>query len=89
MTKTNSMDKASEEGREKLKVELKDELHNYESRVLVQVESVRAILDHLGKSDVILNIGSSHINADPDFTITTPHSDDATILPCFYFFLHA
>lgn len=64
-------------------------MQNYEAQVLVQVESIRVVVDHLGRSNIILNIGSPDINANLDFTATTPPSDDATTIPLFSFSFHA
>lgn len=56
-------------------------MQNFEARVISQVEFMRVVVDHLGISNVILNIGSHDINANPYFTITTPSSGDTTTIP--------
>lgn len=61
--------------------ELKAEFHNSKARVIAQVESVRGVVDHLSRSNAILNIGSPNLNADPDCTTTTPPFDDVHSFP--------
>lgn len=78
MAGTDSVAKVDEE---KLKGELKVELQNSEARVIAQVEFVRGVVDHVSRSNVILNIGSPDHNAYLDFTIIAPPSDDASIFP--------
>lgn len=57
--------------------------------VISQVDSVRAGVNHQCRSNVILNIGSPYINANPDVTATTPPSDDAATMIYFLLAFHA
>lgn len=61
-------------------------MQNSEARVIALVESMRVVVDDLGRSNVILNIDSPDINADLDFTTTAPPFDDAVTIPRIFSF---
>lgn len=78
----------------KLNEESKTKMQAGEARVLAQVEFVRAALEHLGSPNLIFPLCTS--NLDPEHTdlvldpttIPLPHNE-ATDLPCVYFYFHA
>lgn len=96
MTHIASVAKESEHSQENLKDEFKDEMQVAEVRLTTQVDSMRDVVDYLGISNVIVNIGLSDIYSEPiililDVTIVVaPPSDDAASIPWFYFifFMH-
>lgn len=60
-------------------------MQNSEARVIAQVESVRDVVDHLSRSNIILNIGYHGFNAYPYLTTTAPPSN--MLLPSHDFIL--
>ncbi|CAI8606177.1 unnamed protein product [Vicia faba] len=90
MEKIDNLAKESEESwvelKSDLKVEIKAEIRASEARVTPQVESVRIVVDYLGRTNVILDIGPFDIDTYTtlpisDVTIVVPSSDDATDIP--------
>lgn len=93
MTHIASVAKESEDSQENLKDEFKDEMQVAEARLTTQVDPMRDVIDYLGISNVIINIGMSCIYLEPivlvlDVTIVVaPPSDDTASIPWFYFFI--
>ncbi|KAI5422239.1 hypothetical protein KIW84_045634 [Lathyrus oleraceus] len=81
MEQIDSVAKTSEESREKLKGELEVETPNSEAWVIAQVESMRGVVHHLSRFNVIINIVSPDFNADTDLKATAPASDDVATFP--------